>query len=198
MLLLSVLAGLTAGLTLGAAVLAQGQSLSGSLVRLHVIAASDSQEDQQVKLQVRDAVLAALPEALPDESAEQAVEELRGALPALAQAAQTALQAAGRQEPVTVRLCAEEYPARDYGSFALPAGEYVSLQVRIGAAEGQNWWCVVYPSLCTAASSEELEAAAEAAGFSDGQLRFMTVDSKSVRFRFKLLEWFQKLHVYFS
>lgn len=194
---LCLLLGLAAALALGAQAAREGQVLAGSLVRLHVIAASDSERDQQVKLQVRDAVLNALPELPEDCGAEGAVSVLRAALPELARAASDALEQAGEEERVTVRLCTEQYPERDYGTFALPAGEYVSLQVRIGAAAGHNWWCVVYPNLCRAASTDVFRMEAEAAGLSSGQMRLMMVDSGSVQFRFRFLELLQKLRALF-
>ena len=194
---LCLLLGLAAALVLGAQAAQDGQALTGSLVRLHVIAASDSQQDQQLKLQVRDAVLDALPELPEGCGVEMAIPALRAALPELARTASDTLKQAGAEERVTVRLCTEQYPARDYGTFALPAGEYVSLQVRIGAAEGHNWWCVVYPNLCRAASTDVFRMEAAAAGLSSGQMRLMTVDSGSVQFRFRFLELLQKLRALF-
>ena len=176
-------------LCFGAAEAKTAQDLSAQLVRLHVIAASDSDRDQAEKLQVRDAVLRELGH-LQAGSAEEAETIIREKLAALAAAAQAALP-----EPklVELRLCREHYPTRNYATFALPAGEYCSLQVRIGQAEGRNWWCVVYPALCRSAEGICWEEAAETAGFSDGQLRLIRVEPGRVRYRLKIAEWLDAL-----
>ena len=127
-------------------------SRAGSLVRLHVLAVSDAPEEQAVKLRVRDAVLACLAPALADvQDARQAEAVLASSLPRIRLAAREAAE--GR--PVYVTLGEERYPTRDYGAFSLPAGRYRSLRVVLGAGEGHNWWCVVFPPLCLAAAEKE-------------------------------------------
>ena len=119
--------------------------LAGRLVRLHVIAASDSAADQAEKLAVRDAVLRCLtPKLRQAENADDARRIVEGAKPLILRAAGTATK-----QPVRVDFGTEHYPTRDYGAFALPAGDYLSLRVMLGAGEGKNWWCVVFPPLCT-------------------------------------------------
>ena len=134
---------------------ARSALLASRLVRLHVIAVSDDDTEQAVKLQVRDAVLAYLEPQLADVT-DMDTARLRIAddLDGIARAAQTA---AG-ERPVRVSLGAEHYPTRDYGTFALPAGVYTSLRVTLGAGEGHNWWCVMYPNLCFANSMYEVDA----------------------------------------
>jgi len=183
-------------LLIGSAQLARDSQLNEKLVRLHVIAASDSEKDQRVKLLVRDAVLEKI-DSMQLLTTQQAIDTLCASLASLAETAQEVLHREGFADDVQVRLCTEQYPMRQYGSFSLPAGEYVSLQIRLGEAEGQNWWCVVYPGLCHACDEGVFAQAAEAAGFSDGQIRLMTLDSKTVQFRFKLLELVQKLKNFF-
>ena len=161
---------------------AQGQqaALSRELVRLHVVAASDEAREQAVKLEVRDAVLAYLEPRLDGvEDSAAAREVISGSLQGIAEAA--AERAGGRG--VTVSLARERFPLRRYDSFTLPAGEYDSLRVTLGAGEGHNWWCVVFPPLCTssvqsdeiraAMSTEELAIITESDGY---ELRFRTVE----------------------
>ncbi len=141
-LIVSLCAALLAG------VWAQGTQtrLAGKLVRLHVIAASDSRRDQAEKLAVRDAVLAVLTPRLEGaRTADEARKIILSSQEAL-------LSAAGRAATAPVRLAlgTEHYPTRDYGAFALPAGEYTSLRVILGDGAGHNWWCVVFPPLCAA------------------------------------------------
>lgn len=183
-------------LLLGSAQLSRDTQLNGSLVRLHVIAASNSPEDQRVKLLVRDAILQQV-DAMDLQSMDQAVQVLGEAVPVLAETAREVLHREGFRYAVQAALCTEEYPRRDYGTFSLPAGEYVSLQIRLGEAEGQNWWCVVYPGLCHACDEGVFRLAAEAAGLSDGQIRLMQVDTSNVQFRFKILEWLQRIKNFF-
>ena len=144
------------------------QKLKNELVRLHVVAASDSGEDQAIKLQVRDAVLESLQEGLADVTdIEAAKAYIQSQLPKLESAANEVLAAAGCGDVATVSLQVEEFAARVYDTFSLPAGLYDSLRVTIGEGEGRNWWCVTFPTLCMPATTEGFEAVAAGAGFSD-------------------------------
>ena len=143
------------------------QALHDSLLRLHVVGASDSGADQNVKLQVRDAVLASLEEGLQDlTDVDAAVEYVEGMLPKLEAAANRVLAAAGFEDTVAVSVTEEAFPTREYDTFTLPAGVYRALRVVIGEGEGKNWWCVVFPRLCMGTSEEFVETA-NMAGLSD-------------------------------
>ena len=145
--------------------LADKQALREDILRLHVVAASDSEEDQAVKLQVRDAILGSLQEGLSDlTDVEKAKEYVLEMLPKLEEAANQVLSEAGFDEKATVTLTQEEFPVREYDSFTLPSGVYNALRVVIGEGEGHNWWCVVFPQLCISATAEEF---AEESNFSD-------------------------------
>ena len=125
-------------------------ALSENLVRLHVVAASDDEYEQALKLRVRDAVLAYLePELEGAENSAAARELISARLEGIARAAYSAAEGRG----VSVSFSQEDYPTRQYEGFALPAGEYDSLRVVIGEGAGHNWWCVVFPPLCTASAS---------------------------------------------
>ena len=145
--------------------LADKQALREDILRLHVVAASDSEEDQAVKLQVRDAILGSLQEGLSDlTDVEKAKEYVLEMLPKLEEAANQVLSEAGFDEKATVTLTQEEFPVREYDSCTLPSGVYNALRVVIGEGEGHNWWCVVFPQLCISATAEEF---AEVSNFSD-------------------------------
>lgn len=166
---------------------AQGrqQVLAGKLVRLHVIAASDADEAQAVKLQVRDAVLAYLEPKLADVTDVDAAQEIIAAnLDGVAQAARTVTP-----EAVTVTLGPERYPTREYETFSLPAGVYTSLRVTLGAGEGHNWWCVIFPPLCMESSLSD--RAVET--LSDDDVKLITEDGDGYVLRFRLLELWGKL-----
>ena len=144
------------------------QKLRSELIRLHVVAASDSEEDQAIKLQVRDAVVGAFQTELQNlQDMEQARAYLQENLPKIEGIANDVLTQAGFSDRATVSLCVEEFTTRVYDTFTLPAGLYESLRIVIGEGEGRNWWCVVFPSLCLPATTAGFEEVACGAGFSD-------------------------------
>ena len=147
---------------------ADRQKLRQELIRLHVVAASNSPEDQAVKLDVRDAVIGAVQRELENvQDMEQAKAYLQENLPKIEAVANQVLTQAGFADRAGVSLCLEEFTTRVYDTFTLPAGLYESLRIVIGEGEGQNWWCVVFPSLCLPATTEGFEEVACGAGFSD-------------------------------
>ena len=166
-----------------------------TVVRLHVRANSDSEEDQALKLRVRDAVLDVTGELVADcTTQEEAVSVLEAHMADLELAARDVIAAEGRDDAVSVTLGRETYPTRTYESCCFPAGEYVSLQVLIGAAEGQNWWCVLFPPLCLSAATEGGEDAFVQVGLSKDQYGIITETGKTkYKVRFKVLELWQGL-----
>lgn len=150
------------------ALITDKQTLRQELVRLHVVAASDSDEDQNMKLRLKDAVVESLKAEMENlSSAEEAKAYLQENLPKIEAFANRFLQEAGYADTATVSLGLEEFSTRVYDTFTLPAGIYEALRITIGEGEGRNWWCVVFPSLCLPATSEGFEDAASCAGFSD-------------------------------
>lgn len=169
------------------------EEIYDTVVRLHVLANSDGEEDQALKLAVRDAVLAYTAPLLSDcRDQEAAAEILEGHLGEIEEVAEARLREAGAENAVTVTLGEEEYPRRSYDGVCFPSGEYLSLQVRIGEAEGRNWWCCLFPALClgnaTVTDGEAEEAFVEV-GLTPMQYRIITESEKPIyRIRFKLLE----------
>lgn len=140
---------------LGGAV-ADSARLREDILRLHVVAASDTEEDQAVKLQVRDAILGSLKDGLEKlSSPEEAYAYVQSMLPQLEETANRVLKEAGFADKAAVSLGEEAFPIREYDTFTLPSGVYQSLRVVIGEGEGHNWWCVVFPQLCLGATSQE-------------------------------------------
>lgn len=167
-------------------------ALADDVVRLHVLAHSDTEDDQALKLLVRDAVLDQATTLLQGVTTQdQAVTLLNGHLQDLESMAQQVVFDQGYRYDVAVTLSQEDYPAKDYDGFALPAGEYVSLRVIIGDGAGQNWWCVAFPPLCTAATSE-LVVTAMANGLDDQQVSLITQE-EGYELRFKLVDWWSEL-----
>ena len=180
----------------GAVLARQQQTLSDKLVRLHVVANSDSDGDQAVKLRGRDAVLDMTQTILRD--TDDPVAALSANLAAIEQAAGETLRENGCPLPVTVTLQNELFPRRDYETFSLPAGVYRTLRVTIGAGEGHNWWCVVFPALCMSASADELEQAAETAGITDSELRLITEDGAAYKLKFRTVELFERIREFLT
>ena len=167
------------------------QKLAEKLIRLHVVANSDTQEDQRVKLLVRDAVLRAAADALEGEPDPEAA--LQENFPAIERAANETLERLGSGDTAKVSFRRELFPTRKYETFRLPAGVYRSLRVTIGAGAGHNWWCVVFPALCLPANAEDFEAVCEAAGFTEEEISVLTEESGEIEVEFKTLELLGKL-----
>ena len=171
---------------------AAAESLSGKLIRLHVLAASDSEADQQRKLMVRDTVLHLVTPALEHcETQSEAVAVLTPLLPEIEAAAEETLRSLGSNETVTALLTEEAYPVREYDTFSLPAGTYESLRVLIGPGEGHNWWCVVFPPLCLSAAEGGADTDDAWEVFSSSEQRLISGPGRVIRF--KALEWWQKV-----
>ena len=190
---IALLIGLAVFLTSGALALRTQDELADKVVRLHVLANSDSEEDQALKLRVRDAVLEQAT-AILEQSADrrEAESRLRGQLLELERIAAKEIAAEGYDYPVTVNLENTDFPTKEYDGFTLPAGEYLALRVIIGEGKGQNWWCVVFPPLCTAASAD-VPASALAAGFSEEEVRLITEENQGYVLKFKAVEWWETL-----
>ena len=175
------------------------RALAEKTVRLHVVANSDREEDQAQKLRVRDAVLQTAAQLTADcTTADEARQALMAGVPEIEAAARRVLRAEGSTYSVRVSLQSERFETRRYETFTLPAGEYPSLRVVIGAGAGHNWWCVVFPSLCMAATSEDLHRAAAAGGFDDEESALVTGGEEEYVLRFKTLEWLQSFFALFS
>ncbi len=165
--------------------------LYSNVLRLHVLANSDSEEDQALKLEVRDAVLAASEPLLANcTSRKEAIAIVSDNLSLLQSAAEEVIASHERQDPIRIELGEEVYPTRDYESFCFPSGSYVSLRVLIGEGEGRNWWCVLFPPMClSAASAKNNEDAYIAVGLTGEQYRLITeTDSPAYTVRFRILE----------
>lgn len=144
------------------------RTLHDEILRLHVVADSDSEEDQAIKLRVRDAVIESISGDLQNiGDMDQARAYIRENLPKIQQAANDALSALGCEDTAVATLREEVFDTRVYDTFSLPAGIYEALRITIGSGEGRNWWCVAFPTLCIPATSQGFEEVAVSAGFSE-------------------------------
>lgn len=120
-----------------------------SLIRLHVLANSDSAADQELKRKVRDEIIEAIaPEFLPSGDIDSARLTALNNLDRIELIASRVIKAEGMNYPVTAELGTFPFPTKHYGAFILPAGEYEAVRVVIGSGGGTNWWCVLFPPLC--------------------------------------------------
>lgn len=156
-------------------------------VRLHILARSDSSEDQKLKLTVRDKLLSKYGAVLDElGSKAEAEEKITAMLSDIKRDVDGWIADAGYDYESRVSLGEEWYERREYGSIALPEGRYTSLKVELGEAEGQNWWCVMYPPHCLDIATEGAPA--------DDALRSYTKEEKALvgrgkyTVKFKLLE----------
>ena len=184
------------GLTLTAGVWASASegALAGQVLRLHVVANSDSEEDQALKLLARDAVLELASRLLDGVSDRARAEEILSAhLDELAQAGAEALAAQGCADRVTAEIADQWFPTREYATFSLPAGQYRALRITIGAGAGRNWWCVVFPPLCLGSVTEESVETAADGVLSEDQVALITGQDGGYVLKFRLIEWWQEL-----
>lgn len=151
-------------------------AMTESLLRLHVIASGDSAREQAVKLMVRDAVLAKLSdELMRAERVEDACSIVKRREDEIIMTAKQVLDAAGDDSSVRMEVGRFDFPVRMYGDILVPAGEYEAVRIILGEGKGKNWWCVLFPPLCTLDVSVAVGSEAE-------------VEAKRVIYRSKLAE----------
>lgn len=175
---------------------AVSSNISDSIFRLHVIANSDSDEDQNLKYKVRDALLNYMNDICSNcSSKEEAIEIVSTYQDNFKQVALNTIKDNGYDYSVNIEIGNFKFPTKQYGDISLPAGFYDALRVEIGQAEGRNWWCVMFPSLCFVDvssgivpdySKEELQDA-----LSEEEYSIISNNSDNeIKFKFKLIEFF--------
>lgn len=180
----------------GIALARQQKTLSDKLIRLHVVANSDSEADQRDKLLLRDHILQITDALVHDAQDPQAA--IRENLPYLQRESEAFLRSVGNRQPVKVSFCRELFSERDYDTFSLPAGVYRTLRITVGEGKGHNWWCVVFPSLCMSANMEEFEQACAVAGLTDGEQMLITKANEGYELKFRSIEILQKIKNYLA
>ena len=170
----------------------QCEDIPDRVLRLHILANSDSEEDQALKLKVRDRIVtesAGLFDQVTDRESARAVVEKN--MDALREAAQDEVYRQGYSYPVSMELTHMYFTTRVYGETALPAGYYEALRVTIGAGAGHNWWCVIFPAMClpVAEESQELDGV-----LNEEQMEIVEVgESAQYEIKFKALEWHEQI-----
>lgn len=131
----------------------------GHLIRLHVVANSDSASDQELKRKVRDEIIRyTQPALIKADNLDSARSIARANLAGIKEVADREIKAQGKTYPVQVEMDSFSFPTKHYGPFILPAGDYEAVKVTIGAGGGANWWCVLFPPLCFVDMSKMAES----------------------------------------
>lgn len=166
------------------------QGISEKMIRLHILANSDSEDDQALKIAVRDAVL--------QEIGEQDDRITPQLLARLEQTARKAVAENGYDYHVSLSRQRMYFDTRRYEGFALPAGNYDAVRIIIGEGEGKNWWCVLFPPLCAGVCEEELNEIAIQAGLTGDEISFIREDGTVYVVQFKIAEAFGRIKAMFS
>ena len=166
------------------------EEIRSDVLRLHVIANSDSSVDQNLKLRLRDYILEEGEDIFDGSvNVENAVKKIEPKLAELEKSAETFVKNAGFDYDVKITLSKEYFTTRTYESVTLPAGKYLALRVVIGSGEGHNWWCVMFPPMCVPAADkkDEIENV-----FTDKEIKL--VESKpKYEPRFKVVEIYEQI-----
>lgn len=167
---------------------AKCQELRSNILRLHIIANSDTAEDQEIKLKIRDELLKTS-NGLFESSGnkEEAIKTVNENTEIFENSAKKVLKKYGKNQSVNISIGKAYFDTREYDNFTLPAGEYDAVRVLIGAAEGKNWWCVMYPSMCVPAAEKE-HTLTEAV---DKQSAEIAENAPRYKMRFIIVEWYE-------
>ncbi len=174
-----------------------GNDISNSVMRLHIIANSDSETDQSMKLRIRNRVLSETQNIFTDaKSPEETISLARENISLIRKIAENEVERMGFDYKVKATVGSFPFPTKSYGNLTLPAGEYNAVRIELGEAQGKNWWCVLYPPLCftdgvLSASSDTISKLKN--NLSENELSLISQKSVPVKVRFKIVEVFQNL-----
>ncbi len=173
------------------------ENVAKNIIRFHVIANSDRKEDQNLKYQVKDALVRTLYPYFKDiTTIDDARSVIENNLPLIENVASQVIKNHGYSYPISASFTTCYFPMKVYGDYALPPGNYEALQVRIGDAQGQNWWCVMFPPLCFVDEtysivSEDSEKKLKYL-LTDDELDYIKANKVPVKIRFKLFDFIKK------
>jgi stage II sporulation protein R len=164
--------------------------IKSSVIRLHILANSDSESDQALKLKVRDEILKQTADLFDDNlSFDETEKRVAKNLDVFEEIARETILSNGYDYPVKCRLVNMEFNDRQYDDFTLPAGRYDALRIEIGDAHGHNWWCVMYPPLCLPAA-EDIEQYSDI--FTPDEIKMLKEPGR-YKIKFKIVELIEKL-----
>ncbi len=165
------------------------QQIRDNVLRLHILANSDSSADQQIKLKVRDALLDEF-EGLFEgtDNLNQAQKLAENNLERLEQVANSVLAKEGANYSAKAVVAPSDFNTRVYDDYTLPAGEYMAVRVLLGEGEGQNWWCVCFPNLCLGSAAQKDDSEQ----FDENSRRIVKGGEK-YKVKFKVVEIYEKI-----
>lgn len=175
--------------------------ISNSVFRLHVIANSDSEEDQNLKYLVRDALLEYMNSITKSATSKEDVIEIASLhISEFEEIAKKVINENGFDYPVKIEIGNYSFPTKEYGDISLPSGYYDALRVKIGNADGQNWWCVMFPPLCfidiTSGVVEDSSKETLQNNLSDEEYALISdSDNMAINFKFKIVEFFKNVKI---
>lgn len=170
-------------------------NLSANFFRLHILANSDSNTDQELKLKVRDAIIEHMnTQHLSTYTKSEVVSIVKNNLENYKLIAENIIYSEGFDYTVSVELGNFHFPTKIYGNVSLPAGYYDALRIKIGNAEGQNWWCSLFPPLCfvdiSAGIIDENSKDSLKENLSEEEFAIITSTDEKFKLKFKILEIF--------
>jgi len=170
----------------------QCDGVRNSVLRLHIVANSDSEADQSLKLKVKDSILNATDELFViAKTKDEALEDLKKKLPSIQLVAEGEVQKEGYDYKVKAEIVNMYFPTKKYGDVTMPAGYYDALRLIIGEGKGSNWWCVLFPPICLP-SAEDYEKLSDV--LNGKQLAIVLGEGdRAIVLKFKVLEWFESL-----
>lgn len=170
------------------------ENIAKEILRLHVIANSDSKADQELKMQIKETVVTYLRGAMSEaDSVEEARRQIEKRLPEIEKIAEEKMQKEGYDYKAQAELGQCYFPVKEYGDLTFPAGEYEALRVQLGESVGRNWWCVMYPSLCFVDSTYQVvpDSSKEKLknNLSEEEYNSLLDGGEQVQYSSRLIEW---------
>lgn len=174
------------------------RAIAEQIIRLHVIANSDTEEDQELKMKVKETIVTYLRGEMQDAvSVDEARQAIVEHLPEIEEIATEKMRAEGYDYTAEATLGESYFPIKEYGDLTFPAGDYEALRVRLGKSEGRNWWCVMYPTLCFVDSTYQVvpESSKEQLkqNLTSEEYDSLLDGGDDVSYSWKILEWIQDL-----
>lgn len=171
------------------------ENLSANFFRLHILANSNSEIDQNLKLKVRDGIIEYMnSQELSNHSKEEVITFVKTNLDSYRKVAENIIKENGFNYPVSLEVGTFYFPSKIYGNISLPAGNYEALRINIGQAQGENWWCSLFPPLCFVDISSGViddnskESLKE--NLSEEEFAIITSNNGTIKLKFKILEIF--------
>lgn len=167
--------------------------LQDNIFRLHILANSDSEEDQALKLAVRDSVIDYMEEINSgSKTKEETIKVVNENLKEIKEIAENKIRELGFDYEVNLEIGNFNFPTKYYGNIRLPAGNYDALKINIGEAQGQNWWCSLFPPLCfidiSSGYLEEEDKEILEDNLSEEEFMLISSSSPDIKLKFKILE----------